>query len=218
MFINTYQTDLTLPAPYLHGVLSKSADPNRIVIFFANGASGFDLLPTRMFSFLFFSVFSLSPYYLIARSDDWYWVTPGSEGDGLILVKELVSGALAPVKWEHLYTDRDPKDEYRTTFWRAIPPTRDYVALGYVGFTVWGKGGETPKEPPTIAQRFRAVHKKCLTGSSLQITSIGPLGRRPELFSFIVDYRYNYVDYEPPRQFDFYVLDPKMTIRDWEGW
>ncbi|KAH7904462.1 MAC/Perforin domain-containing protein [Hygrophoropsis aurantiaca] len=108
-----------------------------------------------------------------AATDPWYPL-----GFGPITVSELVPGALSPVKWKEAFTAGFPGMENIATlkFWRAEPPTPDYVVLGSVGTVVTiyapfqisvepfqtlfpGLGPELPD----IAKQVRAVHKSALT-------------------------------------------------------
>ena len=77
---------------------------------------------------------------------------------------------------------------------------------------------DIPSQPPAaLAGRFRAIHKLALTGSARGVTdSYQEEGRRGIIY--LVDHRYVLGGTELPFQGDTFVLDPKMTIRDWSGW
>ena len=76
------------------------------------------------------------------------------------LAETIVPGALAPVKWERA-CDGFFGDSVTARFWRAVPPTSDYVALGAIGMS--GELSIMFEQPPQeLAKRFRAVHKQAL--------------------------------------------------------
>ncbi|KAI0766732.1 hypothetical protein BC629DRAFT_1596249 [Irpex lacteus] len=153
---------------------------------------------------------SLSP----TRSDGFYLITlqfkhPQYHRQG------ACPGALAPVKWEEAFVGPYYSDSV-TRVWRAIPPTSDYVALGFVSMTRKSIGDIPAQPPASLAGSFRAIHKLALTGAAVGAHAVfHSSGNR---VVYWVDYRYWYADIEVPEKSDCYVLDPKMTIKNWSGW
>lgn len=218
-FIQLYATDLSLPGPYLRARLTDAIDASQQATFlYTTGSSRWGLnirFPT-----------SKQPYPQqsnkhsddnVVRSDDWYFLSPSIQGTLPILARELVPGALAPVKWMEAFTGPSSSSNRVTRFWKAIPPTSDYIAIGFVAMT-GSSANAIPSQPPaSLAGRFRAVHKLALTGAARGVTNSyqyqGNGGR-----VFRIDYRYLLADIELPVQGDSFALDPKMIIRDWSGW
>ncbi|KAI0696241.1 hypothetical protein BC835DRAFT_1414356 [Cytidiella melzeri] len=154
--------------------------------------------------------------FLTIRSDGWYFISPAYEGTKCTLAKELVPGALAPVKWVEAYVGPYYSSKV-TRFWRAVPPTSDYVALGCVAMMGYS-ANDIPKEPPAeLAGQFRAVHKRALTGAVHGVLENWIYRSTQNRMVFAVDMRYWLADLEVPLKGDCYVLDPKMTVKDWIG-
>ncbi|KAI0086753.1 hypothetical protein BDY19DRAFT_958469 [Irpex rosettiformis] len=207
-FVTQYAKNLELPGPYIHARLSQSFDHTKSANFI-----------TRSDGMYFKYVEILFPNN---RADQWYFISPGM---GLkdfdrpcIIAKELVPGALAPVRWIHLF-DTSRGYGQATRFWRAVPPTPDYVALGCVAHTMYTNDPSFPSQPSeSLAGQFRAIHKRALTGAKDGATwirnNVGNMNR----LAFYADYRYVLADTEIPPQEDVFVLDPKMCVRGWTGW
>jgi hypothetical protein len=155
---------------------------------------------------------------VIDRVDEWYYITPGgpvSTRQIPIIVSEMVPGALAEVKWEEIFVARYYNDKF-TRFWKAIPPTPDYVAMGCVAMI--GKSvSAIPKQPsPELVKRFRAVHKRALTRAK---TGVYPAYNTDGPWVvYGVDYRYWFADVELPFNEDCLRLDPKGTVLEGSGW
>lgn len=74
-----------------------------------------------------------------------------------------------------------------------------------------------PKQPPeSLAGQFRAIHKRALTGASKGATSVWHTENNRVVFA--TDYRFYLAELEVPPKGDMFVLDPKMTVKDWSGW
>jgi hypothetical protein len=132
-----------------------------------------------------------------------------------ITVYELVTGALAPVKWEEVFVGNYYSDKV-TRFWRAIPPTPDYVAMGCVG-TTGTSASSIPEQPsPELANRFRAVHKRALTSAEWGIYGIYYGDGKRKIYA--IDGRYWFVGYELPFTEDCLRLDPKGAQLEGDGW
>jgi hypothetical protein len=131
-----------------------------------------------------------------------------------------VPGALAPVKWKIAFDAHHGNLNLMTRFWRAVPPTSDYVALGFVAMS--GILGQLPSNPvEEVAGQFRAVHKRALTGASIGVPNDGYIFRNysnPKQMIFMVEARYSFADLEIPPKSDMFVLDPKMVNKEWSGW
>ena len=131
---------------------------------------------------------------------------------------ELVPGALAPVKWEKICEGFSYKST-RVTFWRAIPPTSDYLALGCIASAnPWSS--DAPSQPPdSIAARFRAVHKRALTtatGKTFPIYWIThPSGTGNVGAVFGMDGRFISAETVLPNKVDCYKLDPKNVVQEY---
>ncbi|KAI0683226.1 hypothetical protein BC835DRAFT_1423503 [Cytidiella melzeri] len=197
VYVKLYSRDLQLPGPYVEARLSRAFDEEKNA-WFGHGD------PKQY----------LAVKFLSNRTDAWYFVTPGVDTRESVLVKELVPGALAPVKWVVVF---DGTYRSRSTrFWTAVPPTSDYVALGCVGMTGW----DLPDQPPeSLAGRFRAVHKRALSEAHSQdgVDHVWRGEKNHLLYS--VDYRYLYADTDVPPKKDCFVLDEKMTVKEgWVGW
>ncbi|KAI0091170.1 hypothetical protein BDY19DRAFT_686686 [Irpex rosettiformis] len=199
-FVKLYTADLTLPGPYLEARSTTNFDDSKNAPI-SVGSTGYEG--------------NIIIKYPVARSDGFYLLSP-SPGDGeATTARELVPGALAPVKWEEAFVGPYYKNAY-TRVWRAIPPTSDYIALGFVSMTR-SSISEIPAQPPaSLADQFRAVHKLALTGASKGVSQIFHSSGNRVVFE--VDYRYWHGDTEVPVKSDCFVLDPKMTIKNWSGW
>jgi hypothetical protein len=151
-----------------------------------------------------------------ASDSGWHFITPGfRDSEVPIIVSELVKGALAPVKWEEIFVS-DAYDSKVTRFWRAIPPTPDYVAMGCVGMTGTSASSIPKQPPPELADHFRAVHKRALTGAKEGVYNVkyDPEGR----MIYAIDARYWFVGYELPFAEDCLRLDPKGAQLEGSGW
>jgi hypothetical protein len=128
-----------------------------------------------------------------------------------------VPGALAPVTWVEAFVVNLTHLNKASRFWRAVPPTSDYIALGFVAMTK-DKIEDIPAQPPAeLTGQFRAVHKRALSAATRGAEPWkwdGPGNRK----LFAVDFRYWFADLEVPRKEDCFVLDPKMAIKEWTGW
>ena len=126
-----------------------------------------------------------------------------------IIASEIVAGALAPVKWE-LACEQVNKDLTATGFWRAIPPTSDYVALGSIGFN--GTLISIAMGPPEqLASRFRAVHKRALKAASSGVTDVYTSAANDKCKIFSVDDRYWYADRATLDKRDCVIFDPEQV-------
>ncbi len=151
-----------------------------------------------------------------ALSDGFYFISPAVNGHPITIARELVPGALAPVKWEEAFVG--PYYSAVTRVWRAVPPTSEYVALGFVSMTR-PSIDDIPLQPPAwLGGQFRAVHKRALTGAASDSVSSWSYWSSTNRVVYAVDYRYWNADVELPHKSDCYVLDPQMTIKDWSGW
>jgi hypothetical protein len=153
-----------------------------------------------------------------APATGWYFITPGYfglSGRLPIIVSELVAGALAPVKWEEVFVGNYYSDKV-TRFWRAIPPTPDYVAMGCVGMTGTSASSIPKQPPPELADRFRAVHKRALTSAKDGVNNVywDDEGRK----IYAIDARYWFAGYELPFKEDCFRLDPKGAQLEGDGW
>ena len=106
----------------------------------------------------------------------------------------------------------------RVTFWRAIPPTSDYVALGFVAFSRPAIFLPPPVPPASISARFRAVHKRALTITTAKTTPIywttAPSGTGTAGVLYGVDGRFISADTVLPNKADCYKLDPKNVVEE----
>ena len=126
-----------------------------------------------------------------------------------IIASELVAGALAPVKWE-LACDQLNKDGTAAGFWRAIPPTSDYVALGSIGLD--GDAMSIAMGPPEpLASQFRAVHKRALKAASSGVTDVYTSAINDKCKIFCVDGRYWYADRATLDKRDCVIFDPEQV-------
>jgi hypothetical protein len=153
---------------------------------------------------------------LVGCPDGWYWISPGVGGDAPTIAKELVPGAFAQVTWTEVFVATyNSGDQSVTRFWRAVPPTSDYVALGFVAMS-GSSASAIPSQPSdSLAGRFRAVHKRALTGASTGVTEVFSNDDNPSQTLFSVDNHYWLADIGTPHKEDLYVLDPKSTIQEW---
>lgn len=147
-----------------------------------------------------------------------------------VIVEELVPGALAPVKWEKAFDG--PTTEFTkliqffpalpkfTRFWRAIPPTSDYVALGFVCVSEPEKESLPLQPPAELADRFRAVHKRALKpavdGPTTTYVMVGNSG----YMVFAIDSCYWLAGNQKPFKEDSFVLnlDKKVVVKEGDGW
>ena len=154
----------------------------------------------------------------VERSGDWYLISPGVHwAPKPVLARELVPGALAPVKWVEVFTNTYQYKTGATRVWKAVPPTSDYIALGVVAMSA-ASASALPSQPPdALAGRFRAIHKLALTRSSKGVTDSYQFRGKGGIV-YRVDHRYILAGNERPVQGDTFVLDPKMAIKDWGSW
>ena len=109
----------------------------------------------------------------------------------------------------------------RVTFWRAIPPTSDYVAMGSIA-SINPMIAIPPSQPPAnIAARFRAVHKRALTtftGSTTPIYWItDPSASGIAGVVYGLDSRFISADTVLPNHADCYRFDPKNVVEENRG-
>ena len=107
----------------------------------------------------------------------------------------------------------------RVTFWRAIPPTSDYLALGGVA-SINPRGFNPPSQPPAnIVARFRAVHKRAITAFTGKTTPIywitNPSGSGTAGAVYGLDSRFISADTVLPNQADRYRFDPKNVVEEY---
>lgn len=91
-------------------------------------------------------------------------------GGPTTIVSEIVPGALAEVtNWERIHTDKT------ISFWKAKPPSPDYVALSNI-ISHFDESSTSP--PENLTKGFRLVHKSVvepftLTEKDRFVTSLG---------------------------------------------
>ncbi|KAI0690007.1 hypothetical protein BC835DRAFT_1418097 [Cytidiella melzeri] len=195
-FVTRYAQDLTLPGPFLRARITQ------------------DMAASLTASILVDDGGYINYEFPGNRSDGWYYITPALSTQGAVIVSELVPGALAEVKWQEIFATPGPyfKD---TRFWRAIPPTPDYVAMGVVAVTT-SSAAPYPLQPPAaLVDHFRAVHKSALTAATKGVETIYRNGNNK---FFSVDNRYWFADTQLPLELDCYKLDPKGVILEGSGW
>ncbi|KAI0682376.1 hypothetical protein BC835DRAFT_1424502 [Cytidiella melzeri] len=196
-FTTYYTQDLSLPGPYLHARQSEDFDGEED-------------------AFMGIGIGHIVIKFPATRTDGWYFISPTLAGGPCTLAKELVPGALAPVKWVEVFV-APYYDEKVTRVWKAVPPTSDYVALGFVAMS--GKSAsQIPLQPPAaLAGQFRAVHKRALTvdtnGVGDNLIFQGPQNH----LVFAVGARYWLTDVKIPPPEDCFVLDPKVAVLDWDN-
>ncbi|KAI0685506.1 hypothetical protein BC835DRAFT_1421150 [Cytidiella melzeri] len=147
--------------------------------------------------------------------DGWYLISLGltgtiglSETFPVILAQELVPGALAQVTWEVILTVPAKAEKRHTQFWRAIPPTSDYVAMGVFAFTDL-TGNQKSQPPEELVRYFRAVHKSALAASSVTLE----YSFRDNKY-FCVGNTHWFAGKRLPREKDLFTLHSPMVI--WE--
>ena len=128
-----------------------------------------------------------------------------------VIASELVPGALAPVKWEIAFVG-EYYSTNRTTFWRAIPPSSDYVALGCVAFTNPTSSSAPSRPPDSIASRFRAVHKRAITTASSLTPKYTAYKYQGVVYG--IESRYISTGTNFPVTADCYKLDPKNSVQE----
>ncbi|KAI0693082.1 hypothetical protein BC835DRAFT_1416168 [Cytidiella melzeri] len=149
------------------------------------------------------------------NSDGWYFISPGLGGCGAVIVKERVPGALAKVKWQEIFTvpatDTPGIEPPATRFWRAIPPSSDYLAMGVVAAFAF-TARHLPSQPSaSLADHFRAVHKSALAAAERGVSiEYKPNNRH----FFAIDGTYWFAGKYLPLRQDCLRLDPEMV--DWE--
>ncbi len=154
---------------------------------------------------------------IIDRTNDWYYISPGlrrvqDTGDikdfPAVIASELVPGALAQVTWEKACD----VNGHLARFWRAIPPTSDYVALGAVG--TYDYDATSNDQPPAeLVARFRAVHKSALAASTSGVDYVRTMYASDGKI-FGVDSTYWYADTATLNKLDCKRLDPKNVIME----
>ncbi|KAI0683623.1 hypothetical protein BC835DRAFT_1423177 [Cytidiella melzeri] len=147
--------------------------------------------------------------------DGWYLISLGltgtiglSETFPVILAQELVPGALAQVTWEVILTVPAKAEKRHTRFWRAIPPTSDYVAMGVFAFTDLS-GNHKSQPPEKLVRYFRAVHKSALAASSVTLE----YSFRENKY-FCVGNTHWFAGKQLPREKDLFTLHSPMVV--WE--
>lgn len=141
-------------------------------------------------------------------------MSPGLGGRPATIASELVPGALAPVKWEPAFIGSCHGGNTHTTYWRAIPPTSDYIALGCVASMTPASSSNPTQPPDSIARRFRAVHKRAITAAKNGVTTSWKYYNYPQDVVYIIDGRYVHGDTALPHKSDCYILDPKNTVEE----
>ncbi|KAF9030960.1 hypothetical protein BDZ89DRAFT_1132088 [Hymenopellis radicata] len=198
-FIKLYAKDLTLPGPFVRARFTQALDTSK--------TASMSVAPNHSGH--------INLTFPANRVDEWYYITPGAGTEPSIIISELVSGALAPVKWEEIFVAPFYSSKV-TRFWKAIPPTPDYVAMGCVAMTGTSASAIPSQPPAALAGRFRAVHKSALTQSKNGVYGIyhsdGPR------VVYAVDYRYWFADVELPFKEDCLRLDPKGAVLEGSGW
>ncbi len=208
-----------MPGPYLKARLTTDIVEAGAAISYALGSVSLRF-PTSalVFSYTEYSG-SCANIYLIGRSDDWYFVSPGAivvdplpdQGEfPAVIASELVPGALAPVKWEKA-CDGLVGAMVEARFWRAIPPSSDYVALGAVGMS--GVESVLYDQPPEdLVRGFRAVHKRALASAEKGVEATYTCSWNERCKIFNVDGKYWYADTAPLNKQDCMRFDTKNVI------
>ncbi|KAI0700905.1 MAC/Perforin domain-containing protein [Cytidiella melzeri] len=208
-YVKLYAQELELPGPYVEARLNTNYDDKK------DAYMTVTLEPNAT------TIYNIFLRYPPDRTDSWYIISLGAGGEAKsVLAKELVPGALAPVKWQEvLLVDVTHPTIKATRFWKAIPPTSDYIALGCIGMS-GTSASAIPAQPPTsLAGRFRAVHKRALTTALYGAQGFVYYGTGgPNRLFYAVDYRYWFVGKELPLKSDCYILDNKMAVKDWTGY
>ncbi|KAI0684447.1 hypothetical protein BC835DRAFT_1310575 [Cytidiella melzeri] len=195
-FVTLYGQDLTLPGPFLRARLTGDNDESKDAYASVDGGN------------------FINYKFPANRSDGWYLISSGLGGYGAVIVKELVPGALAQVKWEEIWVTPGPYSK-STRFWRAIPPTPDYLAMGVVAVMA-SSASALPSQPPAaLAGNFRAVHKSALTAA---VTGATRQRSYQNHRFFGVDMRYWFADTQFPPKLDCFRLDPKGVVLEGDGW
>ncbi|KAI0684449.1 hypothetical protein BC835DRAFT_1422312 [Cytidiella melzeri] len=194
-FVTLYAQDLIVPGPFLRARLTGDNDESKDAYASDDGGN------------------FINYKFPANRSDGWYLISSGLGGYGAVIVKELVPGALAQVKWEEIWVT--PGDSKFTRFWRAIPPTPDYLAMGVVAVMA-SSASALPSQPPAaLAGNFRAVHKSALTAA---VTGATRQRTYQNHRFFGVDMRYWFADTQFPLKIDCFRLNPKGVVLEGEGW
>ncbi|KAI0689992.1 hypothetical protein BC835DRAFT_210307 [Cytidiella melzeri] len=196
-FVTLYAQDLTLPGPFLRARINKDLDASLRASIVVGASGGY-----------------INYEFPGNRSDGWYYITPAVSTNGAVIVKELVPGALAEVEWKEIFVA--PGAYSRSVrFWRAIPPTTDYLAMGVVAVMA-SSAGALPSQPPeALVGHFRAVHKSALTAALRGVTTRYVYENR---WFFCVEKRYWFADTQLPLLLDCFKLDPKAVVLEGDGW
>ncbi|KAI0684446.1 hypothetical protein BC835DRAFT_637235 [Cytidiella melzeri] len=192
-----YAQELALPGPFLKARLTYDFDSSKDVNVAINDRMEYT-------------------YYTFPndRSDGWYLITPGCGGNPAVIVKELVPGALAEVTWKEIFVATGPYSG-SARFWKAIPPSDDYVAMGVVADTVYPSDSASSGPPAALAAHFRAVHKNALTAAVTGVTeSYAYEGHE----FFCIDGRYWFADTHVPSYEYYWALNPDEVIHEGDGW
>lgn len=133
------------------------------------------------------------------------------------MASELVPGALSPVKWEKAF--EGAFYIFRTTFWRAIPPTPDYLAMGYIATKGYLPTASPSQPPANIAALFRDVHKRALTPFTGETTPVhrvpAPCDKHKTVgVVYSLDGRFSLADTVLPNEGDLYKFDPKKVTEE----
>lgn len=143
-------------------------------------------------------------------------ISPGLGSIPAVIASELVPGALAPVKWEVEFVGSYNPTKEHTIFWRALPTSSDYLAVGCVASMVPANSSIPSQPPANIAARFRAVHKRALTAPAKDLTPLYHYysDTVTQNVVFGVDGRYIQANTTIPNKADCYILDPKNTVEE----
>ncbi|KAI0087156.1 MAC/Perforin domain-containing protein [Irpex rosettiformis] len=196
-YVQLYAKDLELPGPYLRARVSNDLDENLEAYLTVGESGGYVTIkfPTN-------------------RTSDWYVISPGLGGIPPVIASELVPGALAPVKWEQAFIGWNSGRRTRTTFWRALPPTSDYIAMGCVASMNPAESSVPSQPPASVASRFRAVHKRALTTPAKSLTPVYRNYGEKQGVVYAVEGRYVSAETVLPNERDCYILDPKNVVEE----
>ncbi|KAI0685508.1 hypothetical protein BC835DRAFT_1421152 [Cytidiella melzeri] len=195
-YVTLYTKDLGVPGPFLKARRTEDYDDSKE----AYAKAGDNSYVTYKFP--------------INHSDGWYYISPGLGPYPAVIVKELVTGALATVKWQEIITV-EGRYSTSTRFWRAIPPTSDYLAMGVVGVTASSLAELPSQPPPALTGPFRAVHKNALAAAKVGVTYTYSYGHHK---CFAIDYIYWSAGTKVPLDQGCFRLYPTTVTLEGEGW
>ncbi|KAI0682377.1 hypothetical protein BC835DRAFT_1478658 [Cytidiella melzeri] len=198
-FVALHAQNLTLPGPFLTAHFTEDVDTSKSAWVWIDSGGEIDYtFPGNL-------------------SDEWYFITPGLERNWPIVAKELVPGALAAVKeWEEIFVT-DARAGL-TRFWRARPPTDDYVALGVIAATAPSADALPSQPPASLVGHFRAVHRSALTAPVTGVSWYSNFFWRNHKFFSIDDNRYWFAATELPQKNECFILDPKQVVQEGDWW